>query len=334
MIIEKPNHILEKGELFNDYIKKTQLPMSNGQDFLNFLQGGIVNIEKKDITEYRAQTTETLFPSEVLKKIVKTMEDEAFLLKLCSQMRVYHKFCSSILVDNNEYKGSWKLPEGELESDESKNLDRLDIYIHTLETNVVATSSIIENTQLDEWIVERTAKSFGHSLSKEIIIGDGKNKPYGILNRALKEPNITGKIEIKKIEEGSLFQDLVSACFSLPSIYAKGAVWIMPKSFLTILSKDIIQKKPHVFSYDSTGSDAYTMKFLGYPVYISDALEEEKCCLFGNLKETYLYLLEKEVSTLRDPYSKKGFIQFYTTTRVGGDVINSKSILVCQMNKE
>ena len=44
--------------------------------------------------------------------------------------------------------------------------------------------------------------------------------------------------------------------------------------------------------------------------------------LYGDMKETYLVIDRIGVRVLRDPYTAKPFVLFYTTKRVGGGVKN------------
>ncbi len=41
---------------------------------------------------------------------------------------------------------------------------------------------------------------------------------------------------------------------------------------------------------------------------------------FGDMRETYQIVDRIGIRTLRDPYTNKPFVQFYTTKRVGGGV--------------
>jgi HK97 family phage major capsid protein len=44
--------------------------------------------------------------------------------------------------------------------------------------------------------------------------------------------------------------------------------------------------------------------------------------LFGDFKRGYLIVDRTGVRVLRDPYTNKPYVQFYTTKRVGGGVQN------------
>ena len=44
--------------------------------------------------------------------------------------------------------------------------------------------------------------------------------------------------------------------------------------------------------------------------------------MFGDFKRGYLIVDRVGVRVLRDPYTKKPYIYFYTTKRVGGGLLN------------
>ena len=47
---------------------------------------------------------------------------------------------------------------------------------------------------------------------------------------------------------------------------------------------------------------------------------------FGNFQAGYTIAERNETSILRDPYTKKPYVYFYATKRVGGQVVNSEAI--------
>jgi HK97 family phage major capsid protein len=47
---------------------------------------------------------------------------------------------------------------------------------------------------------------------------------------------------------------------------------------------------------------------------------------FGNFQRGYLIADRFGIRVLRDPYTNKPFVQFYTTKRVGGGVVNFEAI--------
>ncbi len=49
---------------------------------------------------------------------------------------------------------------------------------------------------------------------------------------------------------------------------------------------------------------------------------------FGDLRAGYTIVERMGVRVLRDPVTAKPFVKFYTTRRVGGDVVNFEAIKI------
>ena len=77
-----------------------------------------------------------------------------------------------------------------------------------------------------------------------------------------------------------------------------------------------------------------TPTLLGYPLILCDdmpnlvAKTASKSIVFGNFKEGYQVVDRTGIRVLRDPYSAKPYVEFYTTRRIGGDVLNFEALKV------
>jgi HK97 family phage major capsid protein len=50
------------------------------------------------------------------------------------------------------------------------------------------------------------------------------------------------------------------------------------------------------------------------------------CLAFGNFKEAYHIFDRVGIRMLRDPYTDKPYVKFYTTKRVGGMLLNNEAV--------
>jgi len=57
-----------------------------------------------------------------------------------------------------------------------------------------------------------------------------------------------------------------------------------------------------------------------------DVAAGTKPIMFGDFRQGYLIVDRVGVRVLRDPYTKKPYVLFYTTKRVGGGVINPECL--------
>ncbi len=72
-------------------------------------------------------------------------------------------------------------------------------------------------------------------------------------------------------------------------------------------------------------------RILGVPVYTTNFMPNgagQKSILFGNFKQGYQVVERVGVSLLRDPFTEKPFVKFYTLRRVGGGLLDGKALKV------
>jgi HK97 family phage major capsid protein len=69
---------------------------------------------------------------------------------------------------------------------------------------------------------------------------------------------------------------------------------------------------------------------IGYPVAefddMADVGADAFAVAFGNFRVGYQIVDRQGIRVLRDPYTSKPYIKYYTTRRVGGDVVNFDAI--------
>jgi HK97 family phage major capsid protein len=80
----------------------------------------------------------------------------------------------------------------------------------------------------------------------------------------------------------------------------------------------------------SAGFGTQPQTLAGYPIVEMEDMPNLQAgslsYAFGNFAAAYTVVDRQGVRILRDPYSSKPFVSFYTTKRVGGDVINFEAI--------
>jgi HK97 family phage major capsid protein len=73
-------------------------------------------------------------------------------------------------------------------------------------------------------------------------------------------------------------------------------------------------------------------RLLGFPVLEAEDMPNmvagSLSNAFGNWKEAYQIVDRLGMTILRDPYSKKPFVEFNARRRVGGDVVNPEALVL------
>ena len=116
---------------------------------------------------------------------------------------------------------------------------------------------------------------------------------------------------------------------SLDTFYAHGTAYLMNKSteseirFLKDTNGNYIWRPADQQNPNAT--------ILGVPVYTTNYMPHgsgEKSVIYGNFKQGYHIVERVGVNLLRDPFTEKPFIKFYTLRRVGGDLTDGRALKV------
>ncbi|GMO56415.1 MAG: phage major capsid protein [Rickettsiales bacterium] len=299
----------------------------------NYIKKGIdsplVNLEKKlDLTSTDTSSAYGgyLLSPNMQQIIADELQNSCFMRKICS----IQKIGSSALeiIDDTNFTANW-LDETDARPDtDVAVISKTIIKAHELVAQPKVTQKMLDDAfiNIEEYVAYKIADQFAEKEEEAFINGDGINKPKGILE------NIDD-VTTSAIPDGFEAKDIIELFYSLPKKYANGASFVM--------SRDAVAKV-RMLKDDTSGAYLWQPavlngkddSILGCPVYQSTcmpALEGGGVALiFGNFK-FYQIVDREDIRILRDPYTAKPYVKFYTTKRVGGDVIKKDAFkkLVC-----
>ena len=201
-----------------------------------------------------------------------------------------------------------------------------------------ATQIFLDDARIDVegWLAAKVAAKFARVENTAFVTGTGVNQPRGFTTYGAGTPAATTMATwsvIQQVASGAasaLTADgLINLVYALKSVYRNGAIFGMNRT--TERDARLLTDGNGNYFWLPDFSRAGASSLLGYPVVelpdmpsISAGTEP---IVFGNLREAYQIVDRAgSVSTLRDPYTTKGRVKFYTRKRVGGDVVNFEAI--------
>lgn len=120
---------------------------------------------------------------------------------------------------------------------------------------------------------------------------------------------------------GDSILDLV---YDLPSAFTAGAKFALNRKTQGVVRKLKDAQGNYLWQPSLVAGQPSTLA--GFAVQdvaaIPDVAANAIAALFGDFKQTYTVYDRKGVRVLRDPYTNKPYVMFYTTKRVGGGVHN------------
>lgn len=302
--------------------------------FSNYLrsgnEGNLANMERKSLSAGIDADGGFLISKATSKHIVKTLEEISPMRKLASIEQISTSSLD-IIEDYDKAQAGWTAETKAIEDSDTPKVNKRNIPVFELFAQPSATQKLIDDSSIDieKWLGEKLINSFARLESQAFIKGDGNSCPRGLLT--YQDGKEWGNIEqIKTGNDTSLDADnLFSLYFKLKETYASNASFLMNRLTLHQI-RTLKDKNSGRYLWNPGISEGTPDTLLGVRVHeASDMPVVGKNALaiaLADFKQAYKIVDRLGVRVLRDPYTFKPFVKFYTTKRVGGDVLNFEAI--------
>lgn len=215
-------------------------------------------------------------------------------------------------------------------------LDKWRIPVHELFAKPKATQKLLDDASInmESWLASKVAEKFARDQNAAFVNGNGVNKPRGFLSYA-NGTTLPGTIEQVKTGVNGAFAAapnggdvLINALYGLKAQYRSNANWFMNRATTKLTRK--LKDSDGAYLWSPGIAAGQPASLLGYPVAAFDDMPDPATgslsIAVGDMREAYQIVDRVGIRTLRDPYSAKPYVEFYTTMRVGGDVVNFEAI--------
>lgn len=334
--ISRPTNGLEETKSFEEVEYKNALN--------NYLRKGLEtelsNLElKRDLTTAVGDTSSYggfLLSPNLQRFIIERLADRCVMRKICSVQEI--STASFDVLNSSGMTPSWLSETGTVNDTDTTIFSKKTINTFDLVAQPKVTQKLIDDAAIDleQWLGEKLADDFADAEENAFIngTGDTANQPTGLLSYIGVE---SGGIEAitSQAATGSLIteNDIMNLYYTLSDKYVNNASFLMPRSAM----KHIRQLKDATsgqYLWNPALLAGKEDTLLGCPIYQSShmpaAAKGSKSILFGDFK--YYQIVDRVgIRILRDPFTAKPYIRFYTTKRLGGDVVDTNAFkaLVC-----
>ena len=195
-----------------------------------------------------------------------------------------------------------------------------------------ATATLLDDAvvDLDQWISGEVEAAFAEQEGTAFVSGDGTNRPKGFLSytQAAESAWAWGKIgyvptgvagDLPASDPANVLIDTV---YSLKAGYRQNANWVMNRKTQAAIRK--LKDDNGNYLWLPPAAPGQRALLMGFPVVEAEDMpaiaSNATPIAFGDFGRGYLVVDRAGVRVLRDPYSAKPYVLFYTTKRVGGGV--------------
>lgn len=309
---------------FNMYLRK-------GMD------SGLEQIQTKALSVGTDANGGFLVPNQMADLIVSIVNESSPLRTLAS-VETISSDSLDVIEDVTDMDAAWG-DETTVRSAEttSSTLGRNTIDTFELYAQPQATQKLVDDASIniEEWVARKVADKMARLEATAFINGNGTTQPKGILTYTAG----TAFGQIQQVNSGTsavvTADSLINLYYSLKDDYARNATFLMHRT--TVQAVRLLKEATTNQYLWQPGLAAGTPdSLIGVPVAVAADMPVPAAASLSiavaDFKRAYLIVDRIGIRTLRDPFTAKPFVKFYTTKRVGGEVVNTDAIKILKLS--
>ena len=266
-------------------------------------------------------------------------EVDAAIDRVAATMSAMRSLATVMAISTDTYKklvsqggatSGWTAEKGTRSETTTPTLAEIAINTKEIYAMPCATQQLLDDSSIDigAWLAGEVAIEFAEEEGDAFINGNGVEKPKGIGAYAMvaNASYTWGKVGYIAGGHSSLLNNLdklIDVQHALKPVYRNGASWLMNDATVGVVRKFKDGDGNYIWRPGLLEGAPDTL--LSKPVVVDDNVDNigsNKCPIFyGNFKRAYLIIDRLGTRVLRDPYTAKPYVAFYTTKRVGGGIV-------------
>lgn len=209
----------------------------------------------------------------------------------------------------------------------------MELYAMPAATQALLDDSVVN---LDQWIAQEVQTVFAEQESLAFVTGNGTNKPRGFTDYPKVADASWSWSNLGYIATGvagafaasNPSDKLIDLIYAVKAGYRGNANWVMNRKTQGVIRKFKDGQGNYIWQPAATADGKASL--MNFPIteseHMPDIATDAYALALGDFKQGYLIVDRVGVRILRDPYSSKPYVLFYTTKRVGGGVQNFEAI--------
>lgn len=202
--------------------------------------------------------------------------------------------------------------------------------------NPNATQALLDDSLVDiaSWIASEVQTEFAYQEGKAFVSGNAATQPKGLLTYATGGANAAAHpfgavgTVISGAASAITADSVLNLIYALPSAFVGNASIICNRKTLGALR--LLKDSQNRYLWQPSYAAGQPSTLAGFPVVeVNDMPDIAASALavgFGDFQQAYLIVDRVGIRVLRDPFTNKPYVSFYTTKRVGGGVLNPEAV--------
>lgn len=244
------------------------------------------------------------------------------------------------IIDNDEASAGWVSELGSRSDTATPTVGKWRIEAHEMYAMPKISQRILDDaaTDVEAWLSNKVADKFARVEGAAFWTGTGVGQPKGLAAYTTAatsdDTRAWGQFEHIKTGANGAFhttkadplQELIGA---FKSQYLQNASFCMRRELRTDIRK-MKEATSDRYLWEPSLQAGAPDRLLGYPVYIDQYMPakatDSLSLAFGDFKQAYTIVDRMGIRTLRDPFTAKPYVVFYSTKRTGGGAQNTEAL--------
>ena len=294
-------------------------------------------LELKGLSEGTATAGGYVAPPELERLILRRLAATSPMREIC-QVRTIGAGTFRKPVSPTGLAAAWVAETAARPETTAPTLDVIDFPAGELYASPAATQALLDDAyvSIDEWLAEEVQDAFAAQETSAFVTGDGVNKPKGLLAYTAAPDASYSWGQVGYLATGAAgawpgsnpTDKLIDLIYAAKTQYRQNGRFVMNRRTVSAVRK--FKDAQGNYIWNAALQPGQSASLLGFPVTEIEAMPDvaaNACAVaFGDFEKGYLIVDRAGVRVLRDPYSAKPHVLFYTTKRVGGGVQNFDAI--------
>lgn len=281
-----------------------------------------------------------LLPESTVGRMVSKIYEQSTMRQLANVQTISGDKLEGI-IDNNEAGAGWVSELGARSDSTTPQLGKYEIQAFEMYAMPKISQKLIDDasTNVEAWLAGKVADKFARVEGAAFTTGTGTGQPRGLFAyttaATADDTRAWGTFEHVKTGTNGDFNTTTKADPLLDLIgafkdaYLQNASFLMRRELRTKIRK-LRGATSDLYLWEPGLAMGQPDRLMGYPVKIDQyvpALATDSLSLaLGDFNAAYTIVDRIGVRTLRDPYTAKPYIVFYSTKRCGGGAVNFEAV--------
>lgn len=214
---------------------------------------------------------------------------------------------------------------------DAPNFKLVDIAVRECYANPGISQKLLDDNEFNvgEWLVEELGEAFADAEGDAFINGDGVNRPRGLFtydtvatadaSRAHDKFQYVATGGAGGFASADPADALIKLVYAVKPAYRRNGSWLVSPEFAEAVRK--MKDQDDNYLWRPGIAEGEPARLLGYPVHESEDVpaigSNSLSAAFGDFKRAYT-IVDRRRFLMRDPYTQKPLVLFYSVHRVGG----------------